>query len=118
MATKIRLMRFGAKRQPSYRVIVCDSRCPRDGRFVELLGSYNPRSGSSAVQMDAERAREWLRIGAQPTDGAREVLRMAGVLPDSGGRHEGSTRAPAQASERAPAAGRNKHAEPGGSQPR
>lgn len=84
MSVKIRLRRMGARNQPSYRVVVADSRSPRDGRFIEILGYYNPRrhdsSGQPELYVDPERAMYWLDQGAQPTETARSILRRAQVL--------------------------------------
>jgi small subunit ribosomal protein S16 len=71
---KIRLRRVGAKKQPHYRVVVADSRAPRDGRFIEILGHYNPRTEPPTMVVDLERARYWLGVGAQPTDAVRRIL--------------------------------------------
>ena len=77
---KIRLRRMGAKKNPFYRIVVADSRYPRDGRFIEELGTYNPMTSEAAVQIDAERAQAWIKNGAQPTDTVRGILKKAGVL--------------------------------------
>ena len=79
MAVKIRLMRVGKKKQPSYRVVVSDSRSPRDGRFIEVLGQYAPRTDPSLVQIDSDRALHWLRVGAQPTEQVGKLLEISGV---------------------------------------
>ena len=79
MAVKIRLARGGAKKKPIYRVVVADERSPRDGRFIENLGQYNPRQEESLFDFKADRALEWLNKGAQPTDTVRRLLRQAGV---------------------------------------
>jgi small subunit ribosomal protein S16 len=79
VAVKIRLMRVGKKKQPTYRVVVADGRSPRDGRFIEILGKYEPRQEPSVVQLDTERAVHWLREGAQPTEQAAKLLDVAGV---------------------------------------
>jgi small subunit ribosomal protein S16 len=79
VAVKIRLMRVGKKKQPTYRVVVADSRSPRDGRFIEILGQYAPRNEPSVVQLDTDRAVHWLREGAQPTDQVAKILEVAGV---------------------------------------
>ena len=76
---KIRLMRVGKKKQPSFRVVVADSRSPRDGRIIEALGHYHPRSEPSVVEIDNERALYWLRNGAQPSDSVRQLLRISGA---------------------------------------
>ncbi len=79
MAVKIRLMRMGKKKQPTYRVVVADSRSPRNGRYIEIIGTYGPRQEPAAVTLDDERALAWLRQGAQPTDQVRRLLDQAGV---------------------------------------
>lgn len=80
MAVKIRLSRVGAKKQPYYRVVVADARAPRDGRFIEVIGRYNPRTEPSTVEIDKEKALSWLSKGAQPTDQVRNLLKIAGVI--------------------------------------
>ncbi|MDE3229721.1 MAG: 30S ribosomal protein S16 [Chloroflexota bacterium] len=77
---KIRLMRVGMKGAPSYRVVVADANSPRDGRIIENIGWYNPLTEPSSINIDAERAKHWLSVGAQPTDSARSLLERAGVL--------------------------------------
>jgi small subunit ribosomal protein S16 len=79
LAVKIRLMRVGKKKQPSYRVVVTDSRSPRDGRFIEVLGQYAPREEPSVVKIDNDRALHWLRVGAQPTEQVGKLLEITGV---------------------------------------
>jgi small subunit ribosomal protein S16 len=79
VAVKIRLMRVGKKKQPSYRVVVADERSPRDGRFIEIIGQYAPRSEPSVVSVDTDKAVAWLQKGAQPTEQAAKVLSIAGV---------------------------------------
>ena len=76
---KIRLRRMGAKKAPFYRVVVADSRFPRDGRFIEEIGTYDPRQNPAAVNIDVERAQAWIRTGAQPTDTVRDLLKKAGL---------------------------------------
>ena len=76
---KIRLRRMGAKKTPFYRVVVADSRYPRDGRFIEELGTYDPRQNPAAVNIDVERAQAWIRTGAQPTETVRDLLKKAGL---------------------------------------
>ena len=76
---KIRLRRMGAKKAPFYRVVVADSRYPRDGRFIEEIGTYDPRQDPAAVNIDVERAQAWIRTGAQPTDTVRDLLKKAGL---------------------------------------
>ena len=77
---KIRLRRMGAKKAPFYRIVVADSRYPRDGRFIDELGTYNALTKPSTVNVDADRAQEWIKKGAQPTDTVRGILKKAGVL--------------------------------------
>jgi small subunit ribosomal protein S16 len=79
VAVKIRLMRVGKKKQPTYRVVVADSRSPRDGRFIEIIGQYAPRNEPSVVRVDTDKAVSWLQKGAQPTEQAAKVLGVAGV---------------------------------------
>ena len=79
MAVKIRLMRVGKKKQPTYRVVVADSRSPRDGRIIETIGHYGPREEPSRVQIDSDRALEWLRKGAKPTEQVQKLLTVSGV---------------------------------------
>jgi small subunit ribosomal protein S16 len=79
VAVKIRLMRVGKKKQPTYRVVVADGRAPRDGRFIEILGQYEPREDPSRISVDAGRAVHWLRHGAQPTEQVAKILEVAGV---------------------------------------
>ncbi|MCD7748322.1 MAG: 30S ribosomal protein S16 [Firmicutes bacterium] len=80
MAVKIRLRRTGAKKQPSYRVVVADSRFPRDGRFIEEIGYYSPLTDPVTVSIDAEKAKKWIANGAQPTDTVRALLKSSGVI--------------------------------------
>lgn len=80
MAVKIRLRRMGAKKAPFYRVVVADSRYPRDGRFIEEIGYYNPTTEPATVKIDAEAAKKWIGNGAQPTDTVRDLLKKQGVL--------------------------------------
>jgi small subunit ribosomal protein S16 len=77
---KIRLRRVGGKKQPSYRIVVADARSPRDGRFIEAIGHYNPRTDPETVVLDEERARYWLSQGAQPTDAVARFLRQRGLI--------------------------------------
>jgi small subunit ribosomal protein S16 len=79
MSVKIRLARYGSKKNPIYRVVVADSRVARDGRTIETIGSYNPRMEPSYVRIDADRARNWLARGAQPTETVAKLLKIAGV---------------------------------------
>ena len=80
MATKIRLQRHGRKAYPFYKIVVADSRAPRDGKFIEKLGTYNPNTEPATVDLDFERALHWLHVGAQPSDTARSILSHEGVL--------------------------------------
>ena len=80
MAVKIRLKRGGAKKEPFYRIVVADSRSPRDGRFIEEIGYYNPIKDPAIVKIDDEKALKWLQTGAQPSDTVRALLKKAGVL--------------------------------------
>ena len=80
MAVKIRLRRMGAKRQPSSRVVVADSRYPRDGRFIEEIGFYDPTKSPSVIRIDNEKAQQWLKNGAQPTDTVRALLKKSGAI--------------------------------------
>ena len=77
---KIRLRRLGAKKAPFYRVVVADSRFPRDGRFIEEIGTYNPLTDPVEIKIDSERAQQWIKNGAQPTDTVRLLLKKTGVL--------------------------------------
>ena len=80
MAVKIRLKRIGMKKTPFYRVVVADSRYPRDGRFIEEIGTYDPKTDPATVKVDVEKAKKWVANGAQPTDTVRALLKKAGVL--------------------------------------
>ncbi|MGN0584060.1 MAG: 30S ribosomal protein S16 [Ruminococcus sp.] len=80
MAVKIRLRRMGAKKAPFYRVVVADERYPRDGRFIEEIGYYDPTKEPSVVKVDAEKAKKWLVNGAQPTDTVKVILKKEGIL--------------------------------------
>ena len=77
---KIRLRRMGAKKTPYYRIVVADSRSPRDGRCIEEIGTYNPLTNPAAITVDVEKAQTWIKNGAQPTDTVRGLLKNAGVL--------------------------------------
>ena len=85
MAVRMRLRRVGRKKTPVYRIVVADSRSPRDGRFIEMIGQYNPRQSEGGLNLKTDRANYWLDVGAQPTDTVRSLLRKAGVLK---ARHE------------------------------
>ena len=80
MAVKIRLRRMGAKKKPFYRIIVADSRSPRDGRFIEELGTYDPLKDPSEIKVNGDKAKEWIANGAQPTETVKTLLKKAGVL--------------------------------------
>ncbi|MCI5893033.1 MAG: 30S ribosomal protein S16 [Clostridiales bacterium] len=80
MAVKIRLKRMGAKKAPFYRVVVADSRFPRDGRFIEQVGTYNPMVEPADVQFDAEKIKKWISNGAQPTDTVKRLLKSKGII--------------------------------------
>ena len=80
MAVKIRLKRMGAKKAPFYRVVVADSRFPRDGRFIEQVGTYNPMVEPAAVVFDAEKVQKWIGNGAQPTDTVKRLLKNKGII--------------------------------------
>ncbi len=80
MAVKIRLRRMGAKKAPFYRVVVADSRFPRDGRFIEEIGYYDPTKEPSVINIDGEKARKWIANGAQPTDTVRALLKKTEIL--------------------------------------
>jgi small subunit ribosomal protein S16 len=77
---KIRLRRMGAKKQPTYRFVVADSRSPRDGRFIAILGHYNPRTEPKTLEVDSEKAKEWLAKGAQPTETVRRLFAEKGIM--------------------------------------
>jgi len=80
MAVKIRLRRMGAKKAPFYRIVVADSRYPRDGRFIEEVGTYDPTKEPSAISVDTEKVKKWLTNGAQPTDTVKTILKKEGIL--------------------------------------
>lgn len=80
MAVKIRLRRLGAKKAPFYRIVVADSRYPRDGRFIEEIGTYNPMTEPATVTVDVEKAKQWIANGAQPTDTVRDLLKKNGAI--------------------------------------
>lgn len=99
MAVKLRLMRMGKKKQPTYRIVAADSRSPRDGRFIEIVGTYEPRAEPSVIKVDNERAVHWLRHGAQPTERVEKILQISGAWDA----FKGNAPAPAPAAEEAPA---------------
>ncbi len=100
MAVRIRLRRTGKKKQPQYRLVVAEALGPRDGRFIETIGNYNPRQDPPAITVNEERALVWLRQGAQPTDTVRHVLIKAGVWSKFTGAEAGA--APAEHAEAGP----------------
>ena len=79
MALKIRLSRVGTKNEPHYRVVVADSRSPRDGRFIEIIGRYNPQTNPSTIELDETKVQEWLAKGAQPSDPVAKLIKIAGI---------------------------------------
>ena len=79
VAVKLRLMRMGKKKQPTYRVVAADSRSPRDGRFIEIVGTYEPRNEPSVVKIDNAKALRWLKDGAQPTETVEKLLKISGA---------------------------------------
>ena len=79
MAVKLRLMRMGKKKQPTYRVVAADSRSPRDGRFIEIVGTYEPRNEPSVIKIDNAKAIRWLNDGAQPTETVHKLLQISGA---------------------------------------
>jgi small subunit ribosomal protein S16 len=85
MAVKLRLMRMGKKKQPTYRVVAADSRSPRNGRFIEIIGTYEPRKDPSVINIDNERAVHWLSNGAQPTDRVEKLLKISGAWTEHTG---------------------------------
>lgn len=85
MAVKLRLMRMGKKKQPTYRVVAADSRSPRNGRFIEIIGTYEPRQDPSVIKIDNERAVHWLSKGAQPTDRVEKLLKISGAWSEHTG---------------------------------
>ena len=103
MAVRIRLRRTGGRKQPSYRVVVADSRSPRDGRFIENIGHYNPRTEPMTVVIDGERASYWLSVGAQPSDAVARLFVKEGILAERKLRY--NTRGVAEASTESAAQG-------------
>ena len=79
MAVRMRLARIGSKKNPIYRVVVADSRSPRDGRFIEIIGCYNPQTNPSTIVLDETKVKEWLAKGAQPSDPVAKLIRVAGI---------------------------------------
>lgn len=80
MSVKIRLRRLGAKKAPFYRLVVADSRFPRDGRFIEEIGYYNPTTEPATIQINGEKALKWLKVGAQPSETVKGLLKKAGII--------------------------------------
>jgi len=79
MAVRMRLARIGSKKNPIYRVVVADSRSPRDGRFIEIIGRYNPQTNPSTIELDETKVKEWLAKGAQPSDPVAKLIKIAGA---------------------------------------
>ena len=79
MAVKLRLMRMGKKKQPTYRVVAAEGRSPRDGRFIEIVGTYQPREDPSVIQLEGERVAHWLNHGAQPTEAVAKLISISGI---------------------------------------
>lgn len=110
MAVKMRLMRMGKTKSPHYRVVVIDGRAPRDGRYIEQIGRYDPREDPSVIEIDAEKAVDWLKKGAQPTEAVSKILEVSGALTEfkvkAGRIHTvGGTAAAEAPAEEAPGAG-------------
>jgi small subunit ribosomal protein S16 len=84
LAVKLRLTRVGSKKNPVYRVVAADSRSPRDGKFLEIVGRYNPQTDPSTIELDEEKVRSWLSKGAQPTESVARLLKAKGVGPERG----------------------------------
>jgi small subunit ribosomal protein S16 len=98
VAVKLRLMRMGKKKQPTYRLVVADSRSPRDGRFIEILGTYEPRADPSVINFKTEKVIKWLSEGAQPTETVAKLLKISGAM------EQFEAGKPAKAAKAAPAA--------------
>jgi small subunit ribosomal protein S16 len=79
MAARIRLARIGSKKNPIYRVVVADSRSPRDGRFIEIVGRYNPQTQPSTIDLDADKIKDWISKGAQPSDSVKRLMKTQGL---------------------------------------
>lgn len=110
MSVRIRLRRMGAKKQPFYRVVVADSRSPRDGRFLDTIGTYDPRTQPVAINIDREKTLKWLAEGALPTDSARSLLSQAGIWQEFRG-HGAIPMGPASGPTRTELAGRDETVE-------
>ena len=90
---KLRLRRMGAKKRPSYRIVVAESSAPRDGKFIEIIGLYDPLTDPATIRLNEERAKHWLSVGAQPTETVRDILRKANLVGDDPrltARHQGA----------------------------
>lgn len=83
MAVRIRLKRFGAKKRPFYRIVVADSRSPRDGRFIDEIGYYNPIAQPVEIKIDTDKAKKWLSVGAQPSDTVKSLFKKEGIIGNS-----------------------------------
>ena len=103
MAVKLRLMRMGKTKQPTYRVVAADARSPRNGRFIEIVGIYDPRPDPSAIRIDNDKAVGWLRKGAQPTDTVRKLLEISGAMAEFRGEAPPASAASTSTSAEAPA---------------
>jgi small subunit ribosomal protein S16 len=103
VAVKLRLMRVGKKKQPTYRVVAADARSPRDGRFIEIVGIYDPRPDPSAIRIDNDKAVGWLRQGAQPTESVRKLLEISGAWEEFSGKPPTRPKADAPAPSKAEA---------------
>ncbi|MCB1017504.1 MAG: 30S ribosomal protein S16 [Acidimicrobiales bacterium] len=97
MAVKLRLMRMGKKKQPTYRIVAADSRSPRNGRFIEIVGTYDPRPDPSEITLDNDKAVAWLRKGAQPTERVEKLLKVTGAWDEFKGNAAPAAAAPAPA---------------------
>ena len=97
MAVKLRLMRMGKKKQPTYRVVAADARSPRDGRFIEIVGTYEPRRDPSVINIDNDKAVRWLREGAQPTERVAKLLQISGAMDQFHGKAPSSVAAAPEA---------------------
>src|SRR5919204_3826254 len=104
MAVRIRLRRLGAKKRPFYRVIVADQRSPRDGRFIEIIGKYHPLEDPSLIEIDEEKALEWLRKGAQPSEPVTNLLRKVGIWEKFEAERPRAKRSPSKSAAKTPTA--------------
>ncbi len=103
MAVKLRLMRMGKKKQPAFRVVAADSRSPRNGRFIAIVGIYDPRPDPSALRIDPDKAVDWLRKGAQPTESVRKLLQISGAWDVYSGKAPAAPVTPAESTPATPA---------------